>query len=109
MGGVAARIAVGVVLFGTLVASAAPAAPRRAGASLYSGPGFDTCSAPSLGTMQTWLASPYRAIGIYLGGINRACPGGNLSASWTASVVAGGWELVPLYVGVQALCVLLAV
>src|SRR5438477_442321 len=68
MGGVAARIAVGVVLFGTLIASAAPAAPRGAGAALYSGPGFDTCSAPSLASMQSWLASPYRAIGIYLGG-----------------------------------------
>src|SRR2546429_3141563 len=105
MGGVAARIAVGVVLFGTLIASAAPAAPRGAGAALYSGPGFDTCSAPSLGTMQSWLASPYRAIGIYLGGINRACPDGNLSASWTASVVSSGWNLLPLYVGLQAPCI----
>src|SRR5438552_11744036 len=105
MGGVAARIAVGVFLFGTLIASAAPAAPRGAGTSLYSGPGFDTCSAPSLASMQSWLASPYRAIGIYLGGINRACPDGNLSSAWTASVVASGWNLLPLYVGLQAPCV----
>jgi hypothetical protein len=105
MGGVAARIVVGVVLFGTLIASAAPASPRGVGAALYAGPGFDTCSAPSLGTMQSWLASPYRAIGIYLGGANRACPDGNLSASWTASVVAAGWNLLPLYVGLQAPCV----
>ena len=55
--------------------------------------------------MQKWLASPYRAIGIYLGGINRACPDGNLSASWTATVVSQGWNLLPLYVGLQAPCV----
>src|SRR2546423_3091506 len=104
MVGVAARIAVGVVLVGTLVASASRASPQR-DASLYSGPGFDTCSAPSLATMQSWLSSPYRAVGIYLGGINRACPDGNLSASWTASVVSSGWNLLPLYVGLQAPCI----
>src|SRR5438105_10871938 len=104
MVGVAARIAVGVVLVGMLVASASPASPQR-GASLYSGPGFDTCSAPSLATMQSWLSSPYRAVGVYIGGSNRACPDGNLSASWTASVVSSGWSLLPLYVGLQAPCV----
>lgn len=101
--GVAARIAVGVVLVVVLVGSSA-AAPRQA-ASLYSGPGFDTCSAPPLTTMQSWLASPYRAVGIYVGGINRACPDGNLSPSWAASVVSAGWNLLPLYVGLQAPCV----
>jgi Domain of unknown function (DUF1906) len=103
MAGVVARSAVGVTAV-ALLASAAPAAPRRA-AALYSGPGFDACSAPSLAKMQKWIASPYRAIGIYLGGINRACPDGNLSASWTATVVSQGWNLLPLYVGLQAPCV----
>jgi hypothetical protein len=102
--GVAARIAVGAVLVALVGASAAPAAPRG-GAALYAGPGFDTCSAPSLATMQSWLASPYRAVGIYIGGVNRACPDGNLSAAWATSAVASGWNLLPLYVGLQAPCV----
>ena len=55
--------------------------------------------------MRAWLASPYRAVGIYLGGSNRACPDGNLSAAWVNSVVASGWNLLPLYVGLQAPCV----
>jgi hypothetical protein len=99
--GVAKGVAVGVVLF-VLAVPAGRAAPR---ASLYSGPGFDTCSAPSLTAMRSWLASPYRAVGIYIGGINRACPDGNLSAAWTASAVSIGWQLLPLYVGLQAPCV----
>ena len=51
------------------------AAPRRrrAQATLYNGLGFDTCNAPSIPTLQAWLASPYRALGIYIGGANRAC------------------------------------
>jgi hypothetical protein len=97
--GVAASIGAALIL-----AVPASAAPRHA-AALYAGPGFDTCSAPSLTTMQSWLASPYRALGIYIGGINRACPDGNLSAAWATSVVASGWNLLPLYVGLQAPCV----
>src|SRR5919198_1248477 len=104
MVGVGARSAVATAFVALLLSGASSAAPRPA-AALYAGPGFDTCSAPSTATMQSWLASPYRAIGIYLGGINRACPDGNLSASWTATVVAQGWNLLPLYVGLQAPCV----
>jgi hypothetical protein len=100
------RVGKGVAVVAVLAALAvAPAGLTASRASLYSGPGFDTCSAPSLSTMSSWLASPYRAVGIYLGGSNRACPDGNLSASWTASVVASGWSLLPLYVGLQAPCV----
>ena len=105
MTGVAARLAVVVVIAAAaLPALLASAAPSRS-ASLYQGPGFDTCSAPSTKTMQSWLASPYRAVGIYIGGVNRACPDGNLSPAWVAGVVAGGWNLLPLYVGLQAPCV----
>jgi len=105
MTGVAARLAVVVALAAAaLPALLAAAAPSRS-AALYSGPGFDTCSAPTTATMQSWLASPYRAVGVYIGGVNRACPDGNLSASWASSVVASGWNLLPLYVGLQAPCV----
>ncbi|MEQ7128919.1 glycoside hydrolase domain-containing protein [Actinopolymorpha sp. B11F2] len=68
------------------------------------GRGFDTCTAPSLTTMRAWLASPYRTVGIYIGGVNRACPDGNLSASWVRSSARLGWQMLPIYVGRQAPC-----
>jgi hypothetical protein len=76
-----------------------------AAASTFTGMAFDTCGAPSVSTMRAWLASPYRAVGIYIGGSQRACGDGNLSASWTAQVRSMGWGLLPLYVGLQAPCV----
>ena len=54
--------------------------------------------------MEAWQASPYRAIGIYLGGANRACPDGNLTPAWVNGVRAGDWSLLPLWVGLQAPC-----
>jgi hypothetical protein len=55
--------------------------------------------------MSAWLSSPYRSIGIYIGGVNRACGDGNLSATWVSQVQGLGWNLAPLYVGLQAPCV----
>src|SRR5437867_1906093 len=78
---------------------------RAEAAGVYTGLGFDTCSAPSASALTAWLASPYRAVGIYIGGLNRACPDGNLSAAWVAGAQGLGWNLVPLYVGLQAPCV----
>jgi Domain of unknown function (DUF1906) len=71
----------------------------------FRGRGFDTCAAPSLKAMASWQASPYRAIGIYIGGINRACAQANLTASWIAAIQAMGWHYFPLYPGLQASCV----
>jgi hypothetical protein len=71
----------------------------------FRGPGFDTCTAPSLQTMNSWQASPYRAIGIYIGGINRACSQANLTASWITAIQAMGWHYFALYPGLQATCV----
>jgi hypothetical protein len=71
---------------------------------VYAGLGFDTCAAPSAATMSAWLSSPYRSIGIYIGGENAACLGGNLTRSWVSSVTNSGWKLAPLYVGLQAPC-----
>src|SRR5207302_622444 len=70
----------------------------------FIGPGFDTCAAPSAGDMQAWLSSPYRAVGVYIGGANRACADGNLSPSWVTAVQGLGWSLIPTYVGLQAPC-----
>jgi hypothetical protein len=96
-------LALGLIL---LVTSAAgSSAARSKAASYFSGYGFDTCGAPSLESMDAWLDSPYRAIGIYLGGSNRACPDGNLTPAWVNSARATGWSLLPLWVGLQAPCV----
>jgi hypothetical protein len=66
---------------------------------------FDTCAAPSSTTMRNWLSSPYRTLGIYIGGSMRACGDGNLSSSWVSTVKSMGWGLAPIYVGPQAPCV----
>ncbi|MBM0235382.1 DUF1906 domain-containing protein, partial [Micromonospora sp. STR1_7] len=70
----------------------------------FTGLGFDTCAAPSNASMKAWLQSPYRAIGIYIGGVNRGCAQPNLTPSWVATQQAAGWRLFPLYVGLQAPC-----
>jgi hypothetical protein len=81
-------------------AGTAPAQPPAA--SGYVGLGFDACAAPSSRTMAAWGASPYRAIGVYIGGRNRACAQPNLTAAWVGEQVAAGWQLIPTYVGLQA-------
>jgi hypothetical protein len=96
--------------------SAAPHSVRRAagragpgvavvgsGAFSYTGQGFDTCSAPSESVMAAWRSgSPYRAIGIYIGGHDRACDQPNLTTSWISDEAAAGWHYIPLWVGPQA-------
>jgi hypothetical protein len=77
-------------------------ARHRAGDPLYTGLGFDACSAPSTSAMSAWSASPYRAVGIYIGGANEACSQSNLSAAWVQQESAAGWVLLPIYVGLQA-------
>ncbi len=71
-------------------------------ASEYTGLGFDACTAPSRRSMSAWASSPYRAIGVYVGGLNRGCAQPNLTASWVAEQTAAGWNLIPTYVGLQA-------
>lgn len=83
----------------TAHASAGPAAHA---ASIYTGLGFDACSTPSTRTMSAWSSSPYRGIGVYIGGVNSACSQGNLNRSWVATEVSAGWHLIPIYVGLQA-------
>ncbi len=79
-----------------------PATPALPG-GIYSGLGFDVCSAPSAGNMAVWgESSPYAAIGIYIGGANAACIGGNLNAAWVSGESAAGWHMIPTYVGLQS-------
>jgi hypothetical protein len=84
-----------------LAPAAAPAVP--AGATSYLGEGFDACAAPSAAFMSAWKASsPYGAVGIYIGGADRACAQPNLTAAWVAQQAAAGWHFLPTYAGVQA-------
>lgn len=72
----------------------------------FVGGAFDTCSAPTAAAMAAWWGSSnFKAAGVYLGGVNRACPQGNLTADWVQQVNAQGWRLIPAYVGLQAPCV----
>jgi hypothetical protein len=73
-----------------------------AGAEDFTGLGFDACAAPSSRAMAAWATSPYRAIGVYIGGANRACSQPNLTTTWVGEQVAAGWHLIPTYVGLQA-------
>ncbi|HEV7172784.1 glycoside hydrolase domain-containing protein [Pedococcus sp.] len=87
------------------LSSAALTATTTTASSTFTGMAFDTCAAPTSTTMQHWLASPYRTLGIYIGGSMRACGDGPLSASWVSTVKSMGWGLAPIYVGPQAPCV----
>ncbi len=71
-------------------------------AAPFTGLGFDACSTPSTRTMSAWSSSPYRSLGIYIGGANRACTQPSLTPSWMSAEVAAGWHPIPLYVGLQA-------
>jgi hypothetical protein len=90
------------------VAAVAPATVRESLAQVSSpafvGRGFDTCSAPSLATTAAWLSSPYRALNLYIGGLNAACPNDSIGPAWVRAVLGQGWDLIPTYVGLQAPC-----
>ncbi|HYT29670.1 MAG TPA: glycoside hydrolase domain-containing protein, partial [Actinomycetota bacterium] len=84
-----------------------PASPDTADVSIrtiYTGQGFDACTAPSTTTMKAWTGSPFHSLGTYIGGANRACSQANLTTSWVTSVEGMGWRLAPLWVGLQAPC-----
>jgi Rv2525c-like, glycoside hydrolase-like domain len=86
-----------------LAEPAAAAADVPASATSFTGEGFDACAAPSAGYMSAWHSkSPYGAVGIYIGGAERACAQPNLTAAWVARQAAAGWRFMPIYVGPQA-------
>jgi hypothetical protein len=67
------------------------------------GTGFDVCAAPSAAYMRAWKRdSPYSAVGIYIGGSDRACDQQNLTASWVRREAAAGWKFFLMYAGPQA-------
>jgi hypothetical protein len=94
-----------IVLIGPSVALTAPITAGPQGPA--TGAAFDTCETPSSSAMATWrLYSPYTSVGIYIGGVNRACANTALNSNtWVNTVVAQGWRLIPIYVGLQAPCI----
>jgi glycoside hydrolase-like protein len=78
-----------------------PALP--AGVANFRGLGFDACAAPSMSYMRRWKSrSPYGAVGIYIGGSDRACDQANLTAAWVHREASAGWRFFPMYAGPQA-------
>lgn len=69
----------------------------------FRGLGFDSCAAPSAAFMRAWhRSSPYRAVGIYIGGADRACDQRNLTRAWVTREASAGWHFIPMYAGPQA-------
>lgn len=85
-----------------LPAARISATMRARSGTVFTGLGFDACSTPSARSMSAWKESPYRAVGVYIGGANRACSQPNLTPEWVAAQTAAGWRLIPTYVGLQA-------
>jgi hypothetical protein len=54
--------------------------------------------------MAAWAApaSPFTAVGIYIGGSERSCAQPNLTAAWVSATARAGWHFMPLYAGWQA-------
>jgi hypothetical protein len=93
------------VTAGAAKAASMPTARARAASAagaVYTGLGFDPCSAPSSVQMSAWEESPYHAVGIYIGGSNMACSQPSLTAGWVNAESAAGWHMIPTYVGLQA-------
>ncbi|RZU51825.1 VCBS repeat protein [Krasilnikovia cinnamomea] len=106
---VRAVFGVAVVLLSTFLVRADAATTTTSWSTVqpgtFAGEAFDACTAPSTAAMAKWRsASPYRAVGIYIGGVNRGCTQANLTAGWVKTQVTAGWHLLPLYVGPQASC-----
>ncbi len=82
----------------------APVPPAPPG-SKWTGHAFDACRAPSQRVMDRWrTASPFTGVGIYLGGIHRACEQRHLTPRWVTRQLRTGWKLLPIWVGPQASC-----
>ncbi|HEY9410740.1 MAG TPA: glycoside hydrolase domain-containing protein [Jiangellaceae bacterium] len=97
-----------------LVLSAAPSQaepstpvnyPAGSSATIATGPGFDTCTAPSIAALQAWRSAPYDRVNVYFGGINRGCAQPNLSAAWVRDATALGYGILPTYFGRQPACI----
>ncbi|MGW0895584.1 DUF1906 domain-containing protein [Streptomyces goshikiensis] len=84
------------------LATAALLAAPRGTQEAFTGEGFDTCTAPTQRAMDAWRgASPFGAVGVYIGGRARACAQPRLTANWVRRQAEAGWHLMPIWVGPQ--------
>jgi hypothetical protein len=98
-------VAVSLCTVPNVAADASPGAGTPPTIAQFTGEGFDKCLAPSTGDMRSWLASPYRVVNIYFGGINRACDNQpELTPQWVSTVTSNGWGILPTFVGLQSRC-----
>ncbi len=65
---------------------------------------FDTCTAQSQSTMDAWRASPFKAVGIYTSGVNRACSQNLLTPEWVSTQYTNGWQFIVIHHGLEAPC-----
>jgi len=65
---------------------------------------FDTCTAQSQSTMDAWLSSPFKAVGIYTSGVNRACSQNLLTPEWVNTQYTNGWQFIVIHHGLEAPC-----
>lgn len=104
-------VAVVLAVFGSLF-SGGQALAAEPGTHGFTGYAFDARCAPTQEQMDSWLtSSPFWGAGIYIGGSMASCrptagdPGQpHLDATWVARQRAGGWRLLPIWVGPQASC-----
>jgi hypothetical protein len=97
-----------VLLVGGIIVLAIGAAPATVSAATaggragtFTGEGFDGCTLPSTSELKDWSSSPYRALNVYIGGVNAACPH-HPGSKWAPGVTALGWSVIPTFVGLQA-------
>lgn len=70
----------------------------------------DMATAPSSSTVQDWQqSSPYDAVAVYVDVTSSSDNRhdkvqANLTPAWVDQVLAGGWQILPIYVGLQAPC-----
>lgn len=101
---VSAALSAGVASPAWAEPSTSIAYPSGAAATRFTGEAFDTCTAPSLATIQAWGASPYRGLAVYISGVTRSCRQPELTAAWVAAVSALKWRLIPIHKGLQPPC-----
>jgi len=66
--------------------------------------GFDACSLPTNAQLTDWItSSPYRVVGIYLGGENLAhcTSSATLNSTYVSAILTQGWQMIPIWVGPQ--------
>jgi hypothetical protein len=99
-------LALGALMLVTALCAAQPSiATDGVRSRHYDARGLDSCNAPTHSQMAAfWHQSHWWWWGVYLGGVNRACPNNNLTAHWIARETRRGWGLQPIWVGLQAPC-----